>query len=335
MNPITRPHGRFEQSRRRILRIAAIAATASIASVNLSFAQGLPQTTRIVVPFPAGSPVEASMRALVQALNQTSGRTYIVDNKPGAGGLLGATEVAKGKPDGSLLLHVTGGHTSTPSLYSKLPYDAVGDFTAVTQLLTAPGFGLLVRANSPYRTVQDLIKAAQDKPNSVSYASLGNGNTTHLIGALFARATKAEFMHVPYRTSPMPDLLGGHVDFTWAGTPTVRPLIASGQVRMLATSSANRLKDYPDVPTLTELGLKDVDVPAWNGLVAPRGMPLEVANRIHKEVLEAVKHPDFVTYIKNAGNDLTTTTPTHFSAYLKSEVERYRSILPPLGIRMD
>jgi tripartite-type tricarboxylate transporter receptor subunit TctC len=322
-------------SRRKFLRLIGVTAGSTLVGMEPSHGQGLPETTRIIVPFPGGNPVENSTRALVQALNKTSSRSYIVDNKPGATGLLGAAEAAKARGDGSVLLMVTGGFTTSPVLFSKLPYDTFNDFRGVTQKLTAPGFALLVRASSPYRTVQDLIRAAQQKPNTVSYASLGNGGVTHLIGALFGRAVKAEFLHVPYRASPMPDLLGGHVDTHWSGTTISRPLVASGQVRILATSSPNRIPEAPDAPTFAELGLQEVDVPAWLGYVAPRSMTPDLASRIHQEIATATQHPDFVAYIKAAGNDVINTPPTQFDAYLRAEVNRYAKVLPPLGIRMD
>jgi tripartite-type tricarboxylate transporter receptor subunit TctC len=287
------------------------------------------------VPFPAGNPVEAGARVLAEALKKTTGKNYIIDNKPGAGGLIGATEVAKSKPDGSVLLYMTASHTSTAALYSKLPYDVIQDFTPISQIALAPGLALLVRSNSPYRSVDELFKAAQDKPGSVGYASLGNGQTSHIIGALFARAVKADFLHVPYRASPIPDLLGGHVDFTWLGTTVSQPLIAAGQVRALAVSSKRRLAEAPTAPTFAEMGLKDIDVPAWTGMLGPRGMPADVASRIQSEIALAVKHPDYVAYVKTSGNEVVATTPAQFSTYYEAEVNRYRKLLPPLGIKLD
>jgi tripartite-type tricarboxylate transporter receptor subunit TctC len=322
-------------NRRHFLRLIGVAATVSFGSMHAAHSQTLPDTIRVVTPFPAGSPVEASLRALSQALKLTSGRTYIVDNKPGAGGVIATNEVAKAKSDGSVLLHVTSGHASSAALYSNLPFDPVNDFTAITRLLTAPGFGLLVSADSPYRTVHDLIKAGKAKPGTIAYASLGNGNPTHLTAALFSRAAGVDFIHVPYRTSPMPDILGGRVDFTFLGTTISRPLVASGKIRMLATSSSTRLPEAPDVPTFAELGFKDAEVPAWVGILAPKGLPMDVANQIHQEIVEATKHPSFVAYVKSAGNDVINTPPAQFAAYLKSEVATFQRTLPPLGIKMD
>jgi tripartite-type tricarboxylate transporter receptor subunit TctC len=322
-------------NRRRLFKSISVAAALSLLGVNVSYSQEPGQTVRIVVPFPAGNPVEAGARVLAEALKKTTGRNYIIDNKPGAGGLLGANEVARSKPDGSMLLYMTASHTSSAALYAKLPYDVIQDFTPISQIALAPGLALLVRSSSSYRSVNELIKAAQDKPNSVSYASLGTGQTSHIVGALFARAVKADFVHVPYRSSPMPDLLGGHVDFTWLGTAVAIPLITSGQVRVLAVSSERRLAEAPDAPTFAEMGLKDINVPAWTGMLGPRGMSQEMANRIQKEIAVAVKHPDYVAYVKTSGNQVVATTPSEFSAYYASEVNRYRKLLPPLGIKLE
>lgn len=300
-----------------------------------AFAQNLPNIVRIIVPFPGGSPVENSTRALVQALNNSSGRTYIIDNKPGAAGLLGAAEAAKAKGDGSTLLLVTGGFSVSDVLYTKLPYKTLEDFRGVSQVLTAPGFALLVRTDSPYRNLDQYVAAAKKSPGRVSYASMGNGGVTHLIGALFARAVNADFMHVPYRVSALPDLLGGHVDSMWLGTTISKPLIASGQVRALATSGPTRMPEAPEAPTMKELGLTDVDVPAWTGFVAPVGTPKELIAKIYEEISVATKQKEFIQYVQTAGNDVVATRPDAFDSYLKAEVGKLQKTLPPLGIKMD
>jgi tripartite-type tricarboxylate transporter receptor subunit TctC len=321
--------------RRQFLKKVALVATIPLLGVSTSYAQEMPKLIRIVVPFPAGNPAEVHARVFAEALKKTTGRNYIIDNKPGAGGSIAANEVAKAKPDGSVLLYITASHTSNAAVYTNLSYDAIQDFTPISQMALAPGLGLLVRADSPYKTVQDLIKAAQDKPKSISYASLGAGQTSHIIGELFGRAVKADFLHVPYRNSPVPDLLGGHVEFTWLGTTVALPLVRTGQVRILTVSSEKRLQEVPDAPTFAELGIKDVDVPTWTGMLGPKGMSRAVANRIHKDIVEAAKHPDYVAYVKLAGNVVITTSPAQFGPYLESEVNRYRKLLPPLGIKLE
>lgn len=328
-------NSRQTPSPRRRLVLQGIGAVAALPFVGMREARAQdPATVRIVVPFPAGSPVEAHTRVFAEALKKTTGRTYVVDNKPGAGGMLAAAEIARSTPDGSVLLYITASHTSGAALYPKLNFDPIADLTPISKMALGSGLGLLVRANSPYRTVQDLVKAAQQKPGTIGYASLGNGQTSHILGEIFAREVKAQFVHVPYRTSPMPDLIGGHVDFTWLGTNVALPLVKAGQVRVLAVSNRNRIAEAPDAPTFAELGLK-ADVPAWTGMLGPRGMSAELADRIHREIVQAAKQPDYLAYVKVSGNEIVTTSPKEFTAEYASEIERYRKVLPQLGIKMD
>jgi tripartite-type tricarboxylate transporter receptor subunit TctC len=323
-------------SRRVVLRTIGLAAAVPLFASSLARAQNLPDTVRIVVGVPAGNPVESVARALSEALNQTSGRTYIVENKPGAAGTLAAREVAKAKPDGSTVLWINGSHTTSPIIYEKLPFDPVGDFTPISKVMSTSGFALLVRANSPFKTVQDLIKAAQQEPGKISYASLGIGNTLHLLGELFGNAVHAKFLHTPYSASPMPDLLGGHVDFTWLGNSITKPMIDSGKVRVLAVSSPKRMAEAPEAPTFAELGIKEVDVPAWGGIVGPKGMSADTANRLQREFAAAVKHQIFLNYVNSSGDmDVIVDSPAAFGTYLRTEIARYRKLLGPLGLKLQ
>ncbi len=322
--------------RRQFLQKICIVGAAPLVGGQLAFAQDLPPTIRIVAGFPAGNPVEAAPRALTEALRQTAGRPYLIDNKPGAGGILAANEVAKSKPDGSSLLYITGGHTTMAALYSKLPFDPVADFAPVTQLVDAPGFALVVGADSPHRTIQDLIKAAQANPNTIAYASLGIGNTTHLIAELFARSVKAPFLHVPYRTSPLPDVMGGHVHSTWMGTSIASQLVEQKKVRVLVVSSRTRMAEAPDAPTFAEIGVNDVDVPAWSGFLAPAGTPPAVLNKLRDEIAAASRHKIYTDYVKSSGAQRTVVNPPEeFAKYVKSETERMKKVLGPLNIKLD
>jgi tripartite-type tricarboxylate transporter receptor subunit TctC len=326
----------FSLGRRNALRSIGVGATVPLFAPLMARAQNLPDTVRIVIGVPAGNPVESVARAMADALNQTSGRTYIVENKPGAAGTLAAREVARAKPDGSTILWINGSHTTFPAIYEKLPFDPVADFTPISKVMSTSGFALLVRADSPFKTVQDLIKAAQQQPNKISYASLGIGNTLHLLGELFANAVKAKFLHIPYSASPIPDLLGGHVDFTWLGISISKQMIDSGKVRVLAVSSSQRIPEAPNAPTFAEMGIKEVDVPAWGGIVGPRGMSADIANKIQREVSVAVKHQAFLNYVKSSGDmDVMVDPPAVFGTYIKTEVDRFRKLLGPLGIKLQ
>ena len=288
--------------------------------------------TRIIVPIGAGNPFDASARALAEALAKVSGKSVIVENKAGAGGRIATTEVAKAKPDGSVLLFTTAGHATNAGLYSNLPYDPVKDFTPIGIVSKSSGFALLVQANSPYKTIQDLIVAAKAHPDEISYGSFGNGNTTHVIGAMFARAANIKLIHVPYK-SPIPDFLGGHVNMVFMGASTALPLIKDGRVRALAISSEKSDPDFPGVPTFRELGYKDVDVPAWSGLLAPRGMPADKVQALFKQVSQATKQPVFQDYLKLSQAKLVLMPPQEFSKALVADVTRFRKVLPELGIK--
>ena len=318
---------------RHSLCCIGLAATALVASA--ASAQPSPDVVRIVVPFPAGNALDASARMLAESLRRITQRQYFVENKPGAGGLIGTAEVARAKPDGSVLLFTTGGHSTNAVLYTKLPYDSLRDFTPITLLTSAPGFVVLVRTDSPYKDLGQLIKDAHARPGTVSYASWGTGNTTHLIGELFARSAGIKVLHVPYKASPISDILGGHVDYTFMASSLAVPLIQEGKARALAISSEQRVKEMPAVPTLRELGIKDVDIPAWSGLLAPAGLSLQAAAVLQREVAAAAQRPEYQAFLKTSGGRLVLSTPVQFSSYLASEIQNYRKQLAPLGIRMD
>ncbi|WP_077001451.1 tripartite tricarboxylate transporter substrate binding protein [Variovorax sp. KK3] len=289
---------------------------------------------RIIVPIGAGNPFDSSARVLAEAMSKSTGKSVIVENKAGAGGRIATTEVAKAKPDGSVLLFTTAGHATNAGLYDKLPYDPVKDFTPITMVTQSSGFALLVQANSPYKTAQDLIKAAKEQPERLSYGSFGNGNTTHVIGAMFARAADIKLVHVPYK-SPVTDFLGGHVNMVFMGASTALPLLKDGRVRALAISSEKRDPEFPGVPTFRELGFQDVDVPAWSALLAPAGMPADRVEALFKQVSEAAKSPTYQEYLKVSQAKLTLTPPQVFRKSLETEVARFKKELPELGIKGD
>lgn len=280
--------------------------------------------------------MDASVRLLAESLRKVSSRNYIVDNKPGAGALIGSADVAKSKPDGSTLLYTTGGHTTNAAIRSKMPYDSITDFTPITQLSASPGFVLLVGANSPYKTLNEFLAQARRQPNTLTYASAGNGNTTHIVGALFARSAHVELVHVPYKSSYVIDLASGRVDCTFLGSALAKPLIDSGQMRGLAISGSERAASLPQIPTLTEMGINGVDIPAWAGILGPRGMSDDLVNTLHANIKAAVADPAFVTGMEKFGDaKFVATPPKVFAAYLKGEIDRYKKLLPPLNISMD
>lgn len=315
-----------------ISRMFALAALA--AAILPAAAHAESNLTRIIVPVGAGNPFDSSARALAEGMAKVSGKSVIVENKAGAGGRIATTEVARAAPDGAALMFTTAGHATNAGLYKNLPYDPVKDFTPITIVSKSSGFVLLVQADSPYKTVQDLIAAAKARPNQISYGSFGIGNTTHVIGALFARAADLKLLHVPYK-SPVSDFLGGHVNMVFMGASTALPLIKDGRVRALAISSEAPDPNFPGVPTFRELGYEDVDVPAWSGVLAPRGMPPEQAQALYKQFSEAARQPVFQDYLKLSQAQLVLMTPEQFAKALEADVARFRKVLPELGIEAE
>lgn len=311
-----------------------IACAAGLVALPAGAQEG-PAQVRIVLPFASGNALDNAARALADSLQKVTKRTYIVDNKPGAGALIGSSEVARSKPDGSVLLYTTGGHTTNAALYKKMPFDPVKGFTPVTQISVSAGFALLVRGASPYKTVGEFIAAAKAKPGTISYGSAGIGNTTHLVGALFARSAGINLLHVPYKGSATNDLLGGFIDSTFLSASLAKEMLVDGRVRALAVSGAERVPSMPDVPTFAELGLKGVDIPAWSGIFAPAGMDAGMAEQIRQEVAEAVRQPEYIARTKLLEQKIVVTSPSDFARYVNSEISRLKQQLAPLGIEMD
>ncbi len=320
-------------SRRACLQTLCAAATTTL-GLPASRAQES-RAYRIVVPLPVGNAIDTSVRMLAEGLRASTGRNYVVDNKPGAGGLIGAAEVAKARPDGATLLITTSGHLLNAVLQAKMPYDVIRDFTPITQLAVAPGYVVLVSKDSKFRTLSDVLREAKARPGAISYGSYGTGNPTHVIGAMFAHAAHVELVHVPYRGSPLQDFLGGQFNLLWLGALTAMQMIQDGQVRALAVTSARRMPEIPDVPTLTELGHGGVDLPAWSGLWGPPKMAPELVQSIHADFAAASRRADYQAYLrKNVGVPIDMP-PQQFAAFNVEELARYRRDLTPLNIRID
>jgi len=297
----------------------------------------LPPTIRIVVPFPAGGALDNTVRLLAEGMAMHLNRSVIVDNKPGASGIIGSTDVARSRPDGSTLLYNTGAHTTTPALHASLPYNTKTDFTPITLVSDSGGLMLLVAASSKYDNLKSLIAAAKEQPEVLSYGSTGVGTTTHLVAALFTKGSQTQFIHVPYRgmNAILPDLKGGRITFTILGAALAKQLIDTGQVRALAISGKQRHRDQHTVPTFAEQGVDGVDVPAWAGLFGPGHLSNETVDTIYQAVLEAARRPAFADEMSRNGGINPLPKPGDFKKYVDSELRRYQILLPSLGIKMD
>ena len=320
-------------SRRACLRTLCAAAATTLGAPALRAQES--RVVRIVLPLPVGNSVDAAIRMLADGLRATTGRNYVVDNKPGAGGLIGAAEVAKAKPDGGTLLITTSGHLLNAVLHSKMPYDLISDFTPISQLAVAPAYVLLVRTESRFKTLSDVMREAKARPGAIGYGSYGNGNPTHVIGAMFARAANADLVHVPYRGSPVQDFLGGQFDLMWLGALTSMQMIQDGQARAIAVTSPRRIAELPDVPTLTELGHGGVDLPAWMGVWGPPKMAPELVQSIYSDFASAARRADYQAFLKKNVGVPVSMPPQQFAAFNVEELARYRRDLTPLNIRID
>ena len=320
-------------SRRHVLNSMAGVAVLSPASL---FAQQAPsEVVRVVMPFPPGNPFDATIRRTVEVIQrQRPNRTWVVENKPGAAGIIGTAEVARAKPDGLTRLFTTGGHTTPAITHRKLPYDPERDFVPISRLTESAGFVLLVPANSRFRSVQDLVVAAKEKPDTISYASAGVGNGTHLVGALFERAAGLKLIHTPYKTLPIPDLIGGHVDMLFWGSGNSKQLIDDGKVRALAITGSRRWSDMPNLPALSEFGYQ-IDVGAWAGLFAPAGTPEATVEAIYRQVAQAFQDKELTDWVIRSGSTPAISTPAEFKGFLRREMERYRATITPLGIVVE
>ena len=295
------------------------------------------KTLRIVVPFTPGGSTDILARALAPKLQQALGQNVVVDNKPGAGGSLGAAEVAKAAADGNTLLM---GHIGTlgvnPSIYPNLAYDPVKSFAPVAWVARVPNV-LVVNANSPMRTLKDLVDSARASPGGLTFSSGGNGSAAHITFESLKLRVKIFMLHIPYRgTAPsITDLIAGQVDATFTGAPAVIPHVRSGRLRALAVSSPARIAVLPDVPTVAESGYPGFEADQWYGLVAPAGTPADVVNRLNAIVNRALALPDVAQQLATEGAVPMATTPAAFGELIAREIPRWREVVKAGNVKAD
>ena len=292
----------------------------------------------LVVPFAPGGPTDAMARTLANALKGPLGQAVIVENKAGAGGNLGAEAVARAERDGHTVLFGTSGPLAiNVSLYRKIGYDPLKSFAPVIQIGHLPNV-LVVHPGVPARTVQELITYGRAHPGKLSYASSGNGASSHLAGVLFNNTAGTDFMHVPYKgTGPaLTDLLGGQVSMTFTDVLTALPHIRSGKLRALGVTTTARSQALPEVPTVAEQGLPGFDVSVFFGIVAPAGTPKDVVDRLNRAFVDVLKQPDVRQTLLGQGLELApATAPEQLAGFMQSEVGKWRTVVQKSGAQID
>jgi tripartite-type tricarboxylate transporter receptor subunit TctC len=316
-----------------MLRIVIVALTLIIAT--LAQAQSYPsRPIRYIVPQAPGGSSDTLARIVTQRAGEGLGQQLVVDNRPGATGIIGAEVVARANPDGYTLLQVATSHATNPAMQAKLPYDTLRDFAAISLLSQQPNIWL-VHPSLPVRNIKELIAYAKSKPGQLNFASSGTGGSQHLAGELLTSMTGIEMTHVPYKGSPpaLVDVLAGRVPLMSSTMPPALPHIKSGKVRAIAVTSAKRSAALPDVPTVAESGVAGYEAIAWQGLVTPAGTPKPVISRINAEFVKALKQPDVAAKLNEQGFETVASTPEWFAQYTRTEIAKWSKVIKAAGIK--
>jgi tripartite-type tricarboxylate transporter receptor subunit TctC len=288
----------------------------------------------LLVPFAPGGAVDIVARTLGDELAGRWGRGVVVENRPGAGGMVASEAAARAAPDGYTLIIVATGHALNPHLYAKLPYDSFNDFTPLSLIGTSPNM-LLVRADSPIKTLADLIAAARERPGQISYGHAGNGTSPHLAGELLKYMAKIDITPVPYKggAPALTDLIGGHIPMTFNNIPESIAQVTAGTVRPLGVTTAIRSPVLPDVPTIAESGLPGFDTGVWWGLLGPAGLPPDIKAQLAKACADAVNTPTVKARLLALGATPIGSAPGQFAALIRADYEKWGPIIKAAGIR--
>jgi tripartite-type tricarboxylate transporter receptor subunit TctC len=291
---------------------------------------------RIIVPQSAGASTDLTARVIAQKLGPALGQTIVVDNRPGAGSIIGTDMVAKATPDGHTLLVVASSITLNPSLHKNLPFDPIRDLAPITQLSAFPNL-LTVHPTVPIKTVKDLIALAKAKPGSINYGSSGAATGTHLSAELFKYMTGIDMVHVPYKGGgpAVQALMGGQVQLNFATIVSVLPFVRAGKLRGVAVTTIKRSPSAPDIPTIAESGVPGYDHGPWNGFLAPAKTPRPIIARLNQETARILQLPETRTVFQNEGAEPVGNTPEEFGAIIKTETAKWAKVIQAAGIKAD
>jgi len=317
-------------------------AVGALLAVALQFAgaaqsaQGFPERpVRMIVPYSAGGATDIVMRIVAQRLPEFLGQQVVVDNRPGAGGLIGTDTVAKSSPDGYTLLATSTPHVILPHLHKKIPFDALQDFAPIMQFGDQP-YALTVHPSLGVSSVKELIALAQKQPGIINYASSGNGGAQHMFAALFVSMAKIDMVHIPYKGSgpARADLLGGQVKVGCLGIASVLANHKAGQLRILAVTSAKRSHEVPNIPSIAET-IPGYNASLWQGLTVPRATPRAVIERIQRDVLKTMESSEVKVAFERSGTYVVTTNPKAFGDLLKVELDKWGKVAREINLRVD
>jgi tripartite-type tricarboxylate transporter receptor subunit TctC len=306
-------------------------------SLSAAWAQGYPnKPVKLIVPFAPGGFTDVVARILGQKLSVSMGQQFIVENKAGAGSIIGTDFVAKSPADGYTLVMVSTTHVISPWIYKSMPYDPIKSFTTVTKLVDSP-YVLLVNPKVPARNVQEFIALAKAAPDTIHYASSGNGSAQHLMGGLFVNMTGAKLRHVPYKGSAgaSTDLVAGVVESSFAGVPSALAQVPQGRLKALAVTTAKRIPQLPDVPTLQEAGVPGYEASVWLALLAPAGTPRDIVDKLNSEIGKLMASADTKKALFDAGVEVAPSTSEAMSDYMVKEMARWGKVVKDTGIKLE
>jgi tripartite-type tricarboxylate transporter receptor subunit TctC len=295
------------------------------------------KAVRVIVPYPPGGGNDTLGRLFAAKLGERLGQPFVVENRPGAGTMIGTEAAAKSPPDGyTILLSSIATHALSPNLYARVPYDPIKDFAPITLLGVAPTV-MVVNKDLPAASLAEFISLAKSKPGSFTYASGGNGTPPHINGEVFKALAGIDLLHVPYKGGgpALADLVAGRVHVMLDTAASAMPHVRGGRLRALAISARERSPEYPEVPTFAEAGLPQYETNAWYSMHAPAGTPPEIVRRLNAELVAIVKDPEILARFKQLSTEPVGNSPEEFAAFVKAELEKYARIIKAANIRLD
>jgi tripartite-type tricarboxylate transporter receptor subunit TctC len=326
------PHAYFSRTLLLAFTLSAAAPPAAGARDNVAAFPSRP--IRIVIGFTPGGQPDIAARVIAVKLTESLGQQVVVDNRPGAGGTIGARIVVEATPDGHTLLSVSSSHSISPSVYAKLPYDTRRDFAGITTLVTAP-YMLIVPLSLPAKSMQELLALARAKPGQLNFGSAGNGSGTHFAGELLKSSAQLDVVHVPYKGVPeaLTDTIAGRVQFFMTPSATLGTLVRDGKVRALAVTGRKRMRSYPDVPTIAESGVPGFLWETWAGIFAPAKTPRSIVDKLNREITAALRMPDVQQRFSALDAEPAPTSPQAFDKLVASELVRVSELARKAGIK--